>query len=173
MAFAVLSLIRLFQDYMLHYILKGAKDLDFPIRFHTGLARIDGSNPMNLVNLISKYSDVTFILFHGGYPWIRETAAISLSFPNAYVDLCWLPIISPSAYRLLLRELIELGLSSKIMWGGDCWVAEATYGALKIFKNILSEVLGEMANKNYLSTDEALEIASKILSENATRIFNL
>lgn len=128
---------------------------------------------MNLVNLINKYKDVTFILFHGGYPWIRETAAIALSFQNVYLDLCWLPIISPSACKLLLREITELGLSSRVTWGGDCWVAEATYGALKMFKNILSEVLGEMVNKNYLNTDEALEIASRILRENAAQIFNL
>ena len=57
-------------------------------------------------------------------------------------------------------------------WGGDCWVAEATYGALKIFKNILSEVLGEMVNRVYLNIDGALEIASKILSENVAQIFN-
>ena len=127
---------------------------------------------MNMVNLIKKYNDVNFILFHGGYPWIRETAAIALSFQNVYIDLCWLPIISPSACKLLLREIIELGLSSRVMWGGDCWVAEATYGALKIFKNILFEVLGEMVDRVYLNIDGALEIASKILSENAAQIFN-
>lgn len=165
--------IRIFQDFILHYILKKADELDFPVQFHTGLALIEGSSPMNIVNLLRKYSGVNFILFHGGYPWVREAAALALSFKNAYIDFCWLPIISPSACRLLLREVIELGLSSKAMWGGDCWVAEATYGALKIFKNILSEVLQEMVNKNYLKTEEALEIASRILSENALHLFNL
>ncbi|MEM2849509.1 MAG: hypothetical protein QXI36_04450, partial [Candidatus Bathyarchaeia archaeon] len=82
-------------------------------------------------------------------------------------------IISPSACRLLLREVIELGLSSRVMWGGDCWVAEATYGALKVFKSLISEVLCEMVDRGYLQLDEALEIAFRVLSENARRIFNI
>ncbi len=164
---------KLFGDFILHHILDKANEMGLPVQFHTGLALIEGSSPMNLVNLLRKYSGVTFTLFHGGYPWIRETAAIALSFQNVYIDLCWLPIISPSSCKLLLREVIELGLSSRVMWGGDCWVAEATYGALKVFKNLLSEVLSEMVDKKYLKIDEALEIASRILSENATRVFNL
>lgn len=163
--------IKMFQDFILHYILNKAGELGFPVQFHTGLALIEGSNPINLVNLIRKYDNVNFILFHGGYPWIRETAAIAMSFRNVYVDLCWLPIISPSACRLLIREVIELGLSSRTMWGGDCWVAEATYGALKLFKNILSEVLYGMVDEGYLRIDEALEIASRILNENARQVF--
>ncbi|MEM3546613.1 MAG: amidohydrolase family protein [Candidatus Bathyarchaeia archaeon] len=165
--------VKLFQDFIFHHILSKASELDFPIQFHTGLAIIEGSNPMNLVNVIRKYSNVDFILFHGGYPWIRETAAIAVSFRNVYIDFCWLPIISPSACRLLLREVIELGLSSRVMWGGDCWVAEATYGALKVFKSLISEVLCEMVDRGYLKLDEALEIAFRVLSENARRIFNI
>jgi hypothetical protein len=165
--------IRLFQDFILHYILTKASELGFPVQFHTGLAIIEGSSPMNLVNIIRKYSNVNFILFHGGYPWIRETAAVAMSFRNVYIDFCWLPIISPSACRLLLREVVELGLSSRAMWGGDCWVAEATYGALKLFKNLLSEVLSRMVGRSYLKFNEALEIASRILSENAVQTFNI
>jgi len=165
--------IKCFGDFILHYILKKAGEMELPVQFHTGLALLDGSNPLNLINLIRKYENVNFILFHGGYPWIRETASLALSFQNVHLDLCWLPMISPSTCRLMLKEIIELGLSSKVMWGGDCWVAEATYGALKVFKNLLSEVLYEMVDKKYLTFNDSLEIASRILRENAARIFNL
>lgn len=165
--------IKVFQDFILRYILSRAAKLDLPVQFHTGLAIIEGSNPINLANIIREYSNINFILFHGGYPWIRETAAMAMSFKNAYIDFCWLPMISPSACRLLLRETIELGLSGKAMWGGDCWAAEATYGALKIFKGILSETLWEMIDKGHLRSDDAIEIASKILYENAAKLFGL
>jgi len=165
--------VRAFGDFMLHYILGKAEDMGFPVQFHTGLALIEGSNPMNLVNLLRKYVNVRFILFHGGYPWIRETLALALSFRNVYLDLCWLPIISPSACKIMLREAIELGLSGRLMWGGDCWVAEATYGALKMFKSVLSDVLKDMVEKDHLTFDEALDIASKILKWNAVELFNL
>lgn len=47
-----------------------------PFQIHTGHARIQGSNPMNLLNLIEAMPKTKFILFHGGYPWIGETGAI-------------------------------------------------------------------------------------------------
>jgi predicted TIM-barrel fold metal-dependent hydrolase len=165
--------IKLFGDFIVHYILDKAGEMEFPVQFHTGLAIIEGSNPMNLVNLLRKYHNVNFIFFHGGYPWIRETIALAFTFPNLYIDLCWLPIISPSACKTVLREIIELGLSSRTMWGGDCWVAEATYGALKFFKKFLSEVLQGMVKNKYLKNDEALEIAQRILMENALKLFNI
>jgi predicted TIM-barrel fold metal-dependent hydrolase len=165
--------IRSFGDFVLHRTLDKATELELPVQFHTGLALMEGSNPMNLVNLLRKYSNINFIFFHGGYPWIRETAALAFTFPNLHLDLCWLPIISPSACRLLLKEAIELGLSDKTMWGGDCWVAEASYGALRVLKDILSDTLQKMVDDHYLEGDEALEIASKILHENASRIFAL
>ncbi len=162
---------KLFGDFVVNYILERNREIGLPVQFHTGLARVEGSNPMNLVNLIRRYNDINFILFHGGYPWIRQFAILGFSFPNVYLDLCWLPMISPSACLVLLKELIELGLSSKLMWGGDCWVAEGTYGALKFFKRVLAESLGDLVERKYLALEEALEIASKILKENAAGIF--
>ncbi|MCD6509995.1 MAG: amidohydrolase family protein [Thermoprotei archaeon] len=162
-----------FGDFIMHYLLSKAEEYSLPIQFHTGLARIEDSNPMNLVGLFRKYPGVTFILFHGGYPWISETAALALSFPNVHVDLCWLPLISPSAAERLLRELIETGSESKIMWGGDCWVVEGAYGALFMAKDTITSVLADYVEDGYLSFDDALDIARKILNENARRIFHL
>lgn len=162
---------KLFGDFILNYILEKDREIGLPVQFHTGLARVEGSNPMNLVNIIRKYSDINFMLFHGGYPWIREFAVLGFTFPNVYLDLCWLPMISPSACSALLRELIELGLSGKVMWGGDCWVAEGAYGALKMFRRTLADVLGALVEKEYLTLDESLEIASRILKENPAKLF--
>jgi len=123
------------------------------------LYEMEGSNPMNLVNLIR------------GYSWIRQSAIIGFRFPNIYSDLCWLSTISPSACSMILKELIELGHLSKIMWSGDCWVSERAYGVPKFFKRILAETLGELVERSYLTLEETLEIASWVLRENAARIF--
>ena len=165
--------IKFFGDFIMNYILSKVRNLDVPVQIHTGLAKVEGSNPINLVNMLRKYNDITFILLHGGYPWIREFAILGFSFPNVYLDLCWLPIISPSACKTLLKELIELGLTAKITWGGDCFVAEGTYGSLKMFKRILSEVLIDFIENGYLSYEQAIEIAFKILYENALNLFKL
>jgi len=162
----------LFGDFILRRAMAKAYELGLPVQFHTGLGLIEGSNPVNLVNLIRRFPDITFVLFHGGYPWIRETAALALTFRNVYVDLCWLPAISPSACKALLRSLIEVGAISRTMWGGDCWVVEGTYGALMLFKRLLTQVLSGLTSKGFLKPETALEMAEMILRENAERLFH-
>src|SRR2546422_6432889 len=52
-------------------------------------------SPMLLVDLIEANPKTKFILFHGGYPWIGETGAIAMKYPNhVWIDSCWLPTIS-------------------------------------------------------------------------------
>ena len=51
--------------------------LELPFQIHTGHARIQGSNPMLLVDMIEANRKTKFILFHGGYPWVGETAVIA------------------------------------------------------------------------------------------------
>jgi hypothetical protein len=41
---------------------------DLPFQIHIGHRRIQGSNPMNLVDLIEAKARTKFILFHGGFP---------------------------------------------------------------------------------------------------------
>ncbi len=164
---------RKFGDFIMHYILSKAEEYSLPIQIHTGLARIEGSSPMNLVNLFRQYPDVKFILFHGGYPWTSEVCALALSFPNVYVDLCWLPIISPSIARKLLKELIEVTGGYKIMWGGDCWVVEEAYGALSTMRELLAKVLAEYVEEGYFYLNDALDIAERILRLNAKEVFKM
>ncbi|MHB1458857.1 MAG: hypothetical protein ACYC0V_18250, partial [Armatimonadota bacterium] len=45
-----------------------------PFQNHTGLGKIAGSNPMNLVPMIEKHPETKFVLFHGGYPWTEQVA---------------------------------------------------------------------------------------------------
>ena len=162
-----------FEDFIMHYILSKAEEYSFPIQIHTGLALIEGSNPMNLVNLFRRYSNVKFILFHGGYPWTSEVAALLLTFPNVYADTCWLPIISPSAAKNFLRELIEITGGNRIMWGGDCWIVEGTYGALLTMKHVLLDVLSKYTEDGYLMFSDAAAIAENILRTNAENLFKI
>ena len=164
---------KLFSDYIMEYIVSKAGELSLPVQFHTSLAKLGGSNPMNLLGLIKRHPETKFILFHGGYPWISEVVALAFTFPNIYLDVCWLPTISPSAAVRLLREAVEVTGGSKLMWGGDCWVVEGTYGALKIMRRILAEALSDYVERGYMSLADTVDIAEMILQLNPREIFGL
>ena len=82
---------------------------ELPFQIHTGIARIQGSNPMLLVNLIAGNPRTKFILFHGRFPWIGETGVIVMRFPRrVWIDSVWLPVISYTTAKRAYHEWLEI-----------------------------------------------------------------
>jgi uncharacterized protein len=169
--------LRPFHDYMFHYFIKKAIDKDLPIQIHTGmLAGIDNdisnANPTKLIDIILKYKQARFDLFHTGYPYSDELICMVKAAPNCYFNMCWMPYISKTLYKNILNLAIELIPSSKIFgFGGDTAYVEISYAALKIARQLLVEVLYDRIKESYFSFEEALEFANRILSENPKKVY--
>jgi uncharacterized protein len=167
------------QDYMMHRVLYLASTNHIPVQIHTGLQGnngniIENSKPTHLANLFLKYPNVKFILFHGGYPFGGELGTLAKNFPNVYIDMCWVYIISPSYSERYLLEWLETVPSSKIMaFGGDYMNVEGVYSQLLFAKQIISNVLIAKVREGYFTEEEAIKIAQMILHDNALRILNL
>ena len=165
--------IKKFQDYVFDTICDIAAELKIPIQIHTGLGRMVGTNPMQLQSLIARHPKTTFVIMHGGYPWLDDTCGLVHAYSNVVVDLCWLPLISPSAAIRFLHELLEVCNGNKIVWGCDTWTSEESWGALLSMVNVLATVLDEKINTGYLSKNNALRIAEDIMCNNAKLWFCL
>ena len=113
------------QDFIVHKLIQLAVRKNLVIQIHTGLQEgndnvLTNSDPTLLVNLFSEYKEAKFDIFHGAYPYTGELAALAKNFPNVYVDMCWLHIISPSRAREALTEWLDTVPSNKIFcFGGD------------------------------------------------------
>lgn len=166
--------LKAFGNYVFDHICSLAAKHDLPVQNHTGLGRLGGSNSMNLIPMIEKHPDTKFVLFHGGYPWTEEIAALTHNYPNVYADLCWLPSISPSAACRLLHSLIEAARdSSRITWGGDSWLVTESYAQSLGAKFVVKKVLSEKVAEGYLTESRAKRLAERILSVNAQEIYKL
>jgi predicted TIM-barrel fold metal-dependent hydrolase len=165
--------IKAFQDYVYFEVCKIAAELDLPFQNHTGLGLIQKSNAMNLEEAIRKNPQTKFILFHGSYPWMEDTFALAHYYPNVYPDMCWLPIISETAAKYFLSQIIEVSVSTKICWGCDTRTSEEGYGALLAMKSALSEVFARKIADGYLDYDEAVEFMDKIMYKNAKELYRL
>lgn len=167
------------QDYMVHRLIELAIKGEIPIQIHTGIQEGNGnvvtnSNPTHLTNLFLEYKDAQFDIFHGGYPYCSELAVLAKNFPNVYVDMCWLHVISPTVSKRMLHEWIETVPSNKIMaFGGDYVIVEGAYAHSRVARRIVSEVLTEKVKSNYASREDAHELADKVLRENAWDLFKL
>lgn len=162
--------IRKFQEYVFDCICKTAAELEMPIQIHTGLGLMRGSNAMQLQPLIERNKHTTFLLMHGSYPWISDIAGLTHVYPNVWADLCWLPIISPTAAHGLLHELIDVCDANRVIWGCDTWTSEESYGARLAFFNVLTRVLSERVENGLMRKQDARRYAKAVIHDNAFRL---
>ncbi|MDD4190375.1 MAG: amidohydrolase family protein [Mangrovibacterium sp.] len=170
------------QDFMMHHVIQQAVLYNLPIQLHTGMLAgnwnrnpIENTNARHLVNLFLKYPKAKFVLFHGNYPYMEELTYLAKSFPNVYIDMCWMAIISPPASKQYLEEWLLTVPASKIMaFGGDIGRnVEWVYGHAVMARSIVAEVLAKMVNDKYYTEEEAIAIAGMILRNNAIDLYNI
>jgi predicted TIM-barrel fold metal-dependent hydrolase len=164
--------IKAFEDFIVWKLAEFGGEFELPFQIHTGHARIQGSNPMNLLNLIEAMPKTKFILFHGGYPWIGETGAIMQRHGrHVWIDSVWLPTISYTMGKRAYQEWLEVMPSNRILWGADAHHVEGIYGATATTRQCLAEALAEKVERQELREVDARRIGTQILRENALELF--
>jgi predicted TIM-barrel fold metal-dependent hydrolase len=167
-----LAEIKAFEDFIMWRLVELSAKYDLPFQIHTGHGRIQGSNPMNLVDLIEANPRTKFILFHGGFPWVGETGIILMRHPTqVWLDTVWMPTLSYSTAKRAFHEWLDVMPSNRIMWGGDANHGEGIYGATEMTRRCLAEVLAERVDRGDLNEEHALRIGRQILRENALALF--
>ena len=164
------------EDFLFHWIIRKTIEYNLPVQIHTGYVgnnTLENSHPLKLNNLFLQYPEATFILFHGGFPWTGEFAALGKMFPNVYLDLVWLPQISREEAVHSLDVMLDCVPYNKFFWGGDCNNIEGEVGALEYGKDVVAEVLAKRVERGVLTEDVARDIIGKIFRENAVKVFKL
>jgi uncharacterized protein len=160
-----------FEDFIMWRLVELSAKHNLPFQIHTGQARIQGSNPMLLVDMIQANPKTKFILFHGGFPWVGETGVIAMRFRNVWIDSVWLPTLSYTMARRAFQEWLEVVPSNRIMWGSDTGTAEGIYGATVFIRQCLAEALAEKVVRKELKEKDAIRIGRQIMRENALELF--
>ena len=167
------------EDYLMTRVLQKLNQLKKPIQFHTGNQQnwnlVANSNPLQLNKLLydGQFSDVKFVIMHGGYPYTQEAITMVRYFPNAYLDLAWMALFSPAAAKHALADAIDMLDGRQLMFGTDSANLEEMYGTAKFTRRILAEVLAEKVESGFLTEKVAVQIARRILYTNAMELYNL
>ncbi|MEW5902420.1 MAG: amidohydrolase family protein, partial [Acidobacteriota bacterium] len=144
------------EDFMFHWIIEKAIALELPIQIHTGYLAgngnvLENSRPTKLTSLFLRHRHAKFSLFHGGYPWTGEFAALGKMFPNVYLDLVWLPQISRESAVRSIDEMLDGVPYNKFFWGGDCHFIEESAGSLEFGRDVVAEVLALRVERGLMS----------------------
>jgi uncharacterized protein len=161
-----------FGDFVVDRLCRLAGERGVPVQMHLGTALIRGSHPLHAAGLIERHPRTRFLLMHFAYPWSRDLLGMAFTYRNVWLDFTWSFMLSPSHAKLALHEAIEiLPDESRLMFGGDSWHVEESYGALTSGRGILAEVLQGKLAAGYLDEAGARRLARRILHENARAFF--
>jgi hypothetical protein len=161
-----------YESTLFDFFCRLASKLEAPFQVHTGLGELAGSRPLLLEPILERHPDVHFVLFHAGYPWYGEAAALAHNHANISLDMVWAPIISTTAAVAALHEFIEVARSSdRIAWGSDTWTSEEAIGALLAWQHVVARVLSQKVDDGYFDMAEAEALAHKLMYRNAARLY--
>jgi predicted TIM-barrel fold metal-dependent hydrolase len=110
-----------------------AEEFDVPVALHTGsmpagtpfdpccrTARARLGNPENVEDALNRHPKLRLNLMHGGWPYLDDTMAMLMLYPNLNVDtgaISWL--LPRPQFHAYLRTLAEAGFADRIMFGSD------------------------------------------------------
>jgi predicted TIM-barrel fold metal-dependent hydrolase len=160
-----------FEDFIFWRLCELSAKHELPFQIHTGQARVQGSNPILLVDLIEANPKTKFVLFHGGFPWTGETGVIAMRHKNVWIDSVWLPTLSYTMAKRAYLEWLEMVPSDRIMWGADTVQAEGIYAATEFTRQCLAEALAEKVERGELREEHAARIGRQVLRDNALKLF--
>ncbi|ODA76791.1 hypothetical protein RJ55_07306 [Drechmeria coniospora] len=168
-------------EYLVHRLaaVVAAADVKKPIQFHTGLGDNDitlsSSSPSHLQPFIRRYPTVPVVLLHSGYPFVRETGYLATMYENVYADIGEVfPFLSRDGQRGVVRQMLELCPSTKMLWSTDGhWFPETYYLAVVQMREVLAAVLTEHLRAGDLSGRQAVRLVEDLLFHNANRLYGL
>jgi len=167
------------QDYLVHRMVEIAGDLDTTVVFHTGMQAsnwmsIDDTRPHRLWNLFNRHRNVRFNLLHAGFPWCEEAAVMGKHFPNLYLDMAWVHLMSPRIATRALKVFVDIVPRGKVLgFGGDYAVVENVYGHLVLARRNIARALSELVDEAVLSEQEARRWVRSLLHDAAIEAYRL
>jgi len=177
---------KLLQDFLFRFIARECGRLGMPVHLHVlggvgSYFSIAGVNPLLLEPLFNdrRLRKTNFVLLHGGWPYVRETAAL-LQKPNVYADIsCQDILFPPHTQAQWLREWLEF-VPDKVLFGTDAYGFSADMGwpeaawiASHDARLALGISLTNMVADDEISSERAVEIARLVLRGNAEKLYGL
>ena len=172
------------EDFMFRYLLREAGRLHLAVQIHTAVGTGDffsvtGGNVLNLENVLRdpRYSNVNFVLLHGGYPF-QDQAIWLAARDNVYLDSSLMGLyLYPADLAEVLRHWLLL-YPEKVVFGSDAFpfseaigAEESDWLAIESARRALAAALSRMILNGEVSEQRALALAHGYLHDNAARIY--
>jgi predicted TIM-barrel fold metal-dependent hydrolase len=143
--------------------------------------RQSGSNPLLLESVFNDPAlrKTNFVIVHGGYPFTKQTASL-MGKSNVYADFSAQTfLLYPRALGEVLRNWLEY-YPDKVLFGTDAFALTPEVGweeggwlAMTTARQALALALTGMMNDGEITRERAIELARKVMRENAVQLYSL
>jgi uncharacterized protein len=167
------------EDFLVHAVADRAGAHGLPYQVHVGYGSwqsnlVGRANPVLLNPLIEAHRGTTFVLLHGGYPFVGEMATMAKNHPNVHLECGWLAYIAPSAYRRAMGEWLDAVPASKLLgFGADCLHVEQTLGALILTRRQLALALADKVLVASWPLALVESVARRVLGQNGRDLYRV
>ena len=168
------------QDHLFWYCVDKATEYGLPVKMHTGQWAMNNvmnmhwvkDNPADCALLCRQAPNTKFVFFHLCYPHYEEMLSLAKSYSNAYIDMCWSWSINPLAAKDFLKKFILTVPNNKIFtFGGDDKIVENIIGHAYVARKGIAQALTELVTENWITLDDALDLADHLMHKNAEVFF--
>jgi hypothetical protein len=164
--------------YLHDYLYKLCARRSITVAVHTGFfwGNQNAYDVKLALDLVIRYPQTRFDLYHAGLPNIRESAFVAKNYPNVYLNLTWAYLLSEPMVRAGLREWLDLVPVNKIIaFGGDHSHAtvDKVVGHRSLALETMATVLAERVAAGRMDEDDALFIAGRWLYDNPVEAYRL
>ena len=177
---------KVLQDYLFRVICREAGRLGMAVQVHVlegfgGFYSARGAQPHQLESVLndSTLRATTFVLVHGGWPFVDETQTL-LAKANVYADVsAMVLVVEPARLAQVLRQWLA-EWPEKILFGSDAfdggpeqgWGEVAWVGVVTA-RRALAEALTGMMRDGDIDRARAEQLARMVLRENAVEAYHL
>jgi hypothetical protein len=173
-----------FQDFIFRYLISEGGRLHLPVHIHSAVGigdyfSLSESGIMNLENILRdpRYTNTTFVMIHGGYPFEREAIWLSAR-KNVYMDSSYQELVMyPSEFKKSLKQWLET-FPDKVTFGTDCFPYNEVLGAEESYwlgvqsaREALAAALAEMVSEGEVTEAKALDMAKAYLHDTAVSLY--
>ena len=107
------------------------------------------------------------------WPFINETAYLAKNRSNFYIDICWVPVLSPTLFSQALETYLNFVPNHKIMFSHDATTIEMAVGSSSFTREILQRKLLEQKALLNLSDDQLRNAAIGMMNNNAVSLYRV
>ena len=172
------------RSYLFYTLVEFCKEFSMPFQLMLGVDRRvfkdrDAlSTDLNMIktlrDVLNRYPDVRFDICILNTILLHELTVYAKIFPNCVVSGHWWYTFYPVYIKQMLRERIEmLPIVKTNGFFSDSYYCEWSVAKVRLYLRQLAEVLAEKIEDGYLTEDQALWVARRLLWENPIENFTL